>query len=97
MITSRVCWLQGDLARICSWTPRSKGGGILVIDVSGPHLVGLWPSDDVGGWPMAHKARSCLDGHHRVLEVALAVDREMVPRRFTHGDQEETHPRADDP
>ena len=23
-VTSRVCWLQGDLARICSWTPRSK-------------------------------------------------------------------------
>ena len=75
-----------------------KGGGILVIDVSGPHLVGLWPSDDVGGWPMAHQARSCLVVHYRVLEVALAVDREMVPRRFAHRDQEETQqPRADDP
>ena len=46
---------------------------------------------------MAHQARSFLVGHSRVLDVALAVDREMVPRRLAHGDQEETHPRAGDP
>ena len=46
---------------------------------------------------MAHQARSCLVVHYRVLEVALAVDREMVARRLAHGDQVKTRPRADDP
>ena len=46
---------------------------------------------------MAHQARSSLVGHYRVLDVALAVDREMAPRRFAQGNQEETQPRADDP
>ena len=46
---------------------------------------------------MAHQARSFLVGHYRVLDVALTVDREMVPRRLALVDQEETHPRADDP
>ena len=73
-----------------------RGGGLLAIDVSGPHVGVWWPSDDVGGWPMAHQARSCLVGHYRVLDVALAVDRKMVPRRLAHGDHEEIHPRAGD-
>ena len=61
------------------------------MDVSGPHVVGWWPSDDVGGWPLAPQARSFLVGHSRVL------DREMVPTRLAHGDQEETQqPRAGD-
>ena len=46
---------------------------------------------------MAPQARSCLVVHYRVLEVELAVDREMLARRLAHGDQEETHPREDDP
>ena len=46
---------------------------------------------------MAHQARSCLVVHYGVLEVESAVDREMLPTRLAHGDQEETHPRENDP
>ena len=45
---------------------------------------------------MAPQARSFLVGHYRVLDVALAVHREMVARRLAHGDQEVIQPRAGD-
>ena len=67
---------------------------MLAIDVSGPHVDGWWPSDDVGGWPMAHQALSFLVSHYRGLDVALCVDREMVAIILALGDQQETQPRA---